>query len=452
MLVSASKRGLWALALVVLQLVIPEAFAAGTPNAKISLDKRVTAFTQHPDGTCRVDFQLKVKNRDSDKLVDVQIYDHVAKHVAPGQIIDIDHITSDVFEVNTHFDGTAQKKLLRSGQFLKPGKLGKVNFRLSLRPAAGKSDYVNKAEVVATRARTHKQVKDWAKKKFHCPPAPDPKVPQIGSAKQLLDLAVVGIDTYELTVRSAVENLSNDLLASVQLQDDLMQAFPDVSSIQIVTPPQVIAGAQLTTNHNFDGQGDINLLTGTDELAPGARSVLEFRLAVTLADSLGPFGNQIVALASAPSGKIVSDPSDDGEETDPNGNGIADEAGENDPSVIQFPPFAVGLAKALASIRALGNDRYAAEFSLLVENLSSLPAPNVQVSDDLLAGLAPVQNLSVTDLTISGGLTEAAPDFDGVGQMDLLSGTETLAPGGRADINLRVEFASNDRSVRFNQA
>lgn len=461
MLLSDGKRSLWAFVLVLLVLPL-SGFAVGQNpqpdptklNPSISLTKTSGAVNQPADGTCRVDFDLKVKNRGDENLVDVQIYDDLAEHIAPAEIVEVGRVEGQGLIVNTHFNGVDQITLLQPGQTLVPGDLARVSFRLTLRAAAGQDRYVNKAKALARGERSNQQVIDQAQAKIHCPAAPpvDPAAIYIGAAKSFRDLELIGIGEYAVTVRVAVENLSTETVENVQLNDDLMVAFAGVNGFAVISPPRVVEGEALTPNDGFDGLADINLLTGTDLLPPESRSVLEFRLSVSTGDNLGPYSNQIVAEAVTETGEPLADLSDDGEDPDPNGNGIADEVGENDPTPIEFPPFAVGAAKALSAVRALGGDRFAADFVIVVENLSSLPAPNVQVSDDLLAQLAPVETVAVSDLAISGDLTELAADYDGIAQTNLLSGSESLPAGGRAELRFTAEFTANDRSVRLNQA
>ena len=281
---------------------------------------------------------------------------------------------------------------------------------------------------------------------------------RIGLAKALTGVTQVGPNTFELSFSLLAENLSSSQPApNVQVRDDLAAAFPAALSIA-VTEPVSVTGALTAPNAGFDGTSDTRLLAGNETLVAGATATITWTVRVDLGVSAGAFENAAeITTAPTPGGAPTArDLSDDGTTPDSNGNGRADDADEDDPTpiVINGSAVTVGAAKALAAVEQLEANRFALTYRFVIENLSSVPAPNVQLSDSLADAFADATAVTVTaGPTVTGALSEANTAFDGDADSRLLSGTETLPAGASASIELTLEVATGGAVGPFsNQA
>lgn len=277
--------------------------------------------------------------------------------------------------------------------------------------------------------------------------------PSIGVAKSAGTVVDQGDGSFVVPIVFTVENLGNVGLANVQVTDDFSVVFPGAATFSIESDP---TSPGLSVNPGFDGDTDTNLLLGTDFLAPGSVAQILLSVRFTPNGESGPFLNQAIVTAEDPLGNPVNDSSDDGFDPDPNGNGNADELGENDPTPIDFAANPViGLAKAATPTVDNGNGTFTTMISIVVANLGNVPLSNIQVVDDLAVAV-PGGTCSVSGLAASGTLT-SNPGFDGLcsgGSADLLiAGASALAVGETETISFAFTFdPGGGASPLFNQA
>ena len=171
-------------------------------------------------------------------------------------------------------------------------------------------------------------------------------MPVIGLAKRVTSLQDNGGGNYSVFYTLLVENLGNEGLEDVQVTDAL--SVPP-SDFPVSAMGQVLGTTGgLTGSMTFNGQGDINLLSGSDTLAIGASGTIDVVVDFT-DDGSSPFINQATANAVGEMSSLpTTDPSDDGPSTD-NGNGIPNEPVDNDPT-----PVTVGGTTPPYSVPALG--------------------------------------------------------------------------------------------------
>ena len=154
---------------------------------------------------------------------------------------------------------------------------------------------------------------------------------------------VCSMQEAQATFTITVFNQGTDNLDGVQLANDLATTFaPSAGGFSIVS----VTSGDLTVNPGFDGNGDTNLLTGVDTLAPGASGTVEVVISVPLSAALPgtTFSNQIEASGTGDAtGLIVSDLSDISFSADP------DPALDN-PTEFRFPcePLAVPVMNSWA--------------------------------------------------------------------------------------------------------
>jgi uncharacterized repeat protein (TIGR01451 family) len=127
--------------------------------------------------------------------------------------------------------------------------------------------------------------------------------PGIQVTKTIAAVTFVTPTVVRMTYSIQVLNTGNVTLSSIQVTDDLTATFPAPASFSIVS---VLSGT-FSINTGFDGDTDINLLTGTDTLVPGANGVITL---VVQADTGGvdaTYTNTVDAQGSPPTGQDVQD-------------------------------------------------------------------------------------------------------------------------------------------------
>jgi uncharacterized repeat protein (TIGR01451 family)/fimbrial isopeptide formation D2 family protein len=166
----------------------------------------------------------------------------------------------------------------------------------------------------------------------------------IGVAKRVAGIVQTGAKRYRIPYTLVVENVSATVTATnVQVTDNLATTFPTAQTTAIAIAPAVSActGTVLSANPAFTGTGQNNLLAGNQNLQPGERCTVAFVTEIDFGTNPLPVAmqnNQAVATtAQTPGGTVIAtDLSDDGSVPDANGNGNANESGENDPTPVSF--------------------------------------------------------------------------------------------------------------------
>ncbi len=144
--------------------------------------------------------------------------------------------------------------------------------------------------------------------------------PILGVAKQRGTIVNNGDGTFNVPFTVLVENLGNEPINDLQLVEDLFggadSAFAGVEAISVVEPPTIVSGPLTATNPDFDGEGDRDLLSGTETLEAGEQATVTFTALVTPGNQLGPFFNSVVATGADPGGNPVTDVSTDQTDVD----------------------------------------------------------------------------------------------------------------------------------------
>ena len=157
--------------------------------------------------------------------------------------------------------------------------------------------------------------------------------PVLGAAKFAGVVTNPGKGTYSVTYSFVIENLGLVTASGVQATDNMLATFPDPLTFSV----EAISATGLTANTNYDGLADTNLLTGVDSLGAGEVATIELTIHFQPASQLGPFMNQATVTGNGPDGTPTEDPSDNGSDPDPNGDGNPNEPGENDPTPVEVP-------------------------------------------------------------------------------------------------------------------
>jgi hypothetical protein len=255
-----------------------------------------------------------------------------------------------------------------------------------------------------------------------------------------------GDGTFTTTLTLTVENLGNVVLSTVQVSDDLRLTFPNPATFSMAN----LTSGTLTVDGSFDGDGNNDLLAGTDSLAVGASATLTFDVTFDPMGLPGPFSNSATTMALSPAGTGTSDTSHNGTDPDPNMDSDPSNSGSEDaptPITITENPVIV-VAKVVGPVVDNGNGTFASTITLTIENLGNVVLQNVQVTDGLRATFPAPATFSVANVT-SGTLAVNA-GFDGDSDTDLLAGSDSLAVGATASITFTVTFDPMSLAGPFN--
>ena len=325
------------------------ATATPTTNPAIGVAKTVTMVFNHGNGTHTVDYTLTVENLGDVALTNVQVVDDLAATFAGATSFTVDGTSSADFTVNAGYDGDTDTDLLDGTDTLAVGATGTIQVIVTVTPGANLGPYLNSA-VGSGQSTGNPTVTDPSDNGTEADPdgdgnADEPgendptpvqfvEVPSIGVAKRVTSLVNNMNGTSTVTYDLVVENLGDVVLTGLQVMDDLAATFGGVTSFTVDS----VTSAAFTENPLYDGDVDTLLLSGTDTLPLLGTGTITLVVTVTPGTALGPHLNSAVASATSPAGTIASDASDDGTNPDPDGDGNADEPGENDPTPVQFDP------------------------------------------------------------------------------------------------------------------
>ncbi|SEN73467.1 conserved repeat domain-containing protein [Loktanella fryxellensis] len=184
------------------------------------------------------------------------------------------------------------------------------------------------------------------------------------------------------------------------------------------------------------GARDVTFARGTDAtiLGVGQTNVYDVAYVLTQADfNAGGVANVATAMAPVMGGGLLTDTSDDGDDTD--GNTV------DDPTVLFLDSdAAVAVTKSVGIPRREAADRVVYSFTITVENTGNVTLTGLQIADDLRGFAAPSRVVSVTVPQAAGfaGTGGAAGAFDGVRQTGTLQGDVSLAPGDIGTVRFSV--------------
>ena len=433
-----------------------------TEAPAIGLAKTIGAGpVNNTDGTYTLTYTFTVENSGDVDLANLQLNDDLMDTFGTATFT-VDVLASNEFSVNTDYTGAAPNiNLLDSTDTLLVNGGGTVDLTVTITPGADFGPFSNIANVSGTSpggATPNDDSDDGLVPDGNGDGDPsndsDPTTfgvsesPEIGLAKSLSTGPINNGDgTYSLTYTFVVENSGNVDLNSVQVTDSLATTYLNAGYVI-----DSLSSADFTVSTSFDGDADSDLLAAGNTLGDGDTGTIELAITVTPGDNVGPYDNTANAQGISPAGESVNDVSDDG--TDPDGNGDDDPSNDSDPTPFEIPPQAIGIAKQVTSFTNITGAEYLVDFSLVVSNLSATEiATFVQVTDDLDATFPGVASYSVVAGSLNTGALLVNPNYDGSGDINLLTGSLPLAVGQSETITfqVQVDFATATGPF-FNQA
>ncbi len=160
--------------------------------------------------------------------------------------------------------------------------------------------------------------------------------PVIGAAKYISTGPINNNDgSYNLTYTILIENKSLHTMSGLQVQDDLSSTFSGATSFTVNS----VTSSQFSVNSSYNGNGNNNLLTGTNNLSPLSSSTIAINVTLVPGLKRGPYLNSAVVTANSPSMVLFSDISQNGTDPDPDHDG--DPTNNNEPTPLLFCPAAV---------------------------------------------------------------------------------------------------------------
>lgn len=108
----------------------------------------------------------------------------------------------------------------------------------------------------------------------------------------------------------------------------------------------------------------------------------------------------------------------------------------DDLSAIQPQSNPIGVAKRVTSVASSAPREYRVTYEITVENLGDAPLNNIRVTDNLSSTFATARSFVVNSVSAAGLTTN--PAYDGVDDIDLLSGPDSLAADQQTTIELEV--------------
>ena len=271
-----------------------------------------------------------------------------------------------------------------------------------------------------------------------------PVAQRIGVTKRAGTPSVVGPKTLEVPYAIAVTNPGAVPATNVQVFDSLSSAFADGGpSIALAgrvnaQPLPGTSAAQCAVNGGFTGVGAVpgsstQLLAGSATLQPGQGCALALTVLVTYPSAAAvpkaPQRNLAVAEARGPGGSPT----------------LATSSSTSD-VLLAIPR--VDITKSLTGVVQVGVEpTFDVSYRFVIRNTGSVPAPNVQIVDNLAETFAP----GTPAITILSGPSLGSGDaaltiattpspFNGVTQTSMLTGSDTVAPGAQLEIALTVRL------------
>lgn len=436
-------------------------------NPVIGAAKGVSSIIRLEDNRFRITYDLLVENLGNVNLNDVELTENLDDTFGAGTFT-VTSVTSPTLTTNQIYDGSNNINLLAPGNSLAVGRTAEVRLVIEVTPPNLNQDYINQVEATGT-SPDGTPVNDLSHNGVPTEPNgletdpnndgnpnqpgendPTPvnfsnvtESPAIGVAKSVGSIEPLDQDTFRVTYNIGVENLGNVSLSDVELNENLDATF-GVGNFTVNS----VSSPTLTTNADYNGSTNRNLLATGNRLNVGQTADLTLVVDVTPPDLNEDYTNQVQGIGTSPSGAPVEDFSNNGFPSDPNGNGNANEPGENTPTPVnfsgQFP--AIGVAKNATSTTPLGAGRFQVTYDLLVANVGEVPLSDVKLLENLNdtfgAGNFTVVNVTSPTLTLN-------PNYNGNNVTNLLGTGNNLNVGQSATVQLVVDVTPPDLNREY---
>ncbi|MEQ9550844.1 MAG: hypothetical protein RIM23_14665 [Coleofasciculus sp. G3-WIS-01] len=444
-------------------------------NPVIGVAKGVNSIIRLGDNRFRITYDLLVENLGNVNLNNVALTENLDDTFGAGTFT-VTSVTSPTLTTNQIYDGSNNLNLLAPGNTLAVGRTAEVRLVIDVSPPNLNQNYINQVEATGTSpdgvpvndlsnngVPTEDNGLETDPNNNGNPNEPGEnnptpvnfsnvtESPAIGVAKSVGSIEPLDQDTFRVTYNIGVENLGNVSLSNVELIENLNATF-GVGNFSVSS----VSSPTLTTNTNYNGGTNTNLLAPGNTLSVNQTADITLVVDVTPPDLNEDYTNQVQGTGTSPGGAQVNDFSNNGFPSDPNGNGNANEPGENTPTPVNFTgPFpAIGVAKNATSTTPLGGGRFQVTYDLLVANVGEVPLSDIKLLENLNdtfgAGNFTVVNVTVVNMSDPNSNIKPNPNYNGNNVTNLLGTGNNLNVGQSATVQLVVDVTPPDLNREYN--
>ena len=265
---------------------------------------------------------------------------------------------------------------------------------------------------------------------------------KIDVAKAVGVITQVSALSFQVPYSIVVKNTDSATQATnVQISDNLSSTFAAGSPVITISAPAQTSLPCTINSSAYNGTSNPYLLSGSNTLQAGSSCTVTFTALVTYPNAGAIPGTSQNNTATA--GVYSSAPGAGGVPTgsplasDNSSNGSTPAAGDTPGATpVSFVPQKIDAAKALGTVVQVSALAFDVPYSIVVKNTGTVPATNVQVSDNLTSTFASpaVVTLSTAATVSAGNCTINSSTYNGISIPNLLTGTNSLAAGSSCTI------------------
>ena len=398
----------------------------------IAVQKDAGEVTLNDDGSQSVPLTITVSNTGDDDLQSVLLEDSL-DIFGTGTALAVESLTSSDLTVNPSYDGLTDTQLLTGADTLPVAGTGTVTFVVRFDPADEPGPFTNTVTATGTGVISTETVTATATATFERldDPGPGPgEQPAIAVLKEAGTVTLNDDGSHSVPVTITVSNIGDDELQDLLLEDDL-----DIFGTGSLVAIESLASADLTLNLSYDGLSDTQLLTGTDTLPVDGSGTVTFVLRFDPADEAGPFTNSVTATGTG----VISTQTVTATAT-------ATFERLDDPGPGPGAQPAIEVLKEAGTVTLNDDGSQSVPLTITVSNTGDDELQDLLLEDDLdifgTGSLVAIESLASADLTLN-------PNYDGLSDTQLLTGTDTLPVDGSGTVTFVLRFDPADEPGPF---
>lgn len=438
---------------------------ATVPNP-LAMAKSVGAIVNNGNGTYNVPFTIILQNTSTFlTLENVQAVDNMFTTFGAGftsvisNVVTNNVIGSTALAANPGYNGNGVSNLLAAAGTMAPGARATITLTVLVTPSGNLGNpvpYFNQATMQGTlfNAATgirNATVQSDLSDNGNNPDAngngfggdvgendPTPvsfvETGLVGVAKAAGTIVDNGNGTYDIPLSFVVKNMGNTVLNNIQLTDSLVTTFGAVP----YTLVSLSASGGYVTNGGYNGNGNVNLLSGTQSLPIANTVLINLVVRITPGVTPGPWTNTAVGSGTTPGLTTVTDTSTNGANPDPNNDGNPI---ENTPTPIAIPASVplIGVAKQASTPTSVGGGQYDVTYLFTVTNYGNTNLTNISLPENFNTVFPLPATWTLVGAPVATAPLIANPGYTGTpGSPNLLSGASALPIGATRTVAVTV--------------